>query len=139
MGKRDPYKFTIKFNAMDPMHRIAVKRLLTLDKAKATYIASLIISDLEKFGILNDIKAIPDPVPDTSTRPTSRINSLTNYRNEEKRLYGKPLEGRAEDYKQEENLISSAEALSELLDEENGNIIAATLGLFDDDDEDEEV
>ena len=140
MEKRDPYKFTIKFNAMDPIHRIAVKRLLTLDKSKATYIASLIASDLERYSLLDEIKSLPDPVPDTSTRPETghRSRFKNNYVGRE-RVSERQPEAHTEAYKQEEETVSAAEMLSELMDKENDSIIASTLGIFEDDDDEEEV
>lgn len=124
-GKKEPGKFTIKFNVMDPAHRQVIDTLEPMGRTKAQFIANAVLHYLH----CPQTPDIPQPTPTDYTAVEAIVRRIL-----EERLPGPPAplpakqQGTQKKLRKSEDIrLEDAEAI---LGEDGMAAIADTLSAF---------
>ena len=122
-GKKEPGKFTIKFNILDPAHRQVIDTLEPMGRTKAQFIANAVLHYLH----CSQTPDIPQPVSTDYTAVEAIVRRILAERLQEPPAQPKPQETKKALRKSEDIRLADAEAI---LGEDGMAAIADTLSAF---------
>lgn len=122
-GKKEPGKFTIKFNILDPAHRQVIDTLEPMGRTKAQFIANAVLHYLH----CSQTPDIPQPVSTDYTAVEAIVRRILAERLQEPPAQPKPQETKKALRKSEDIRLDDAEAI---LGEDGMAAIADTLSAF---------
>lgn len=122
-GKKEPGKFTIKFNILDPAHRQVIDTLEPMGRTKAQFIANAVLHYLH----CSQTPDIPQPATTDYTAVEAIVRRILENRLQEPPAQPKPQETKKKLRKSEDIRLDDAEAV---LGEDGMAAIADTLSAF---------
>lgn len=122
-GKKEPGKFTIKFNILDPAHRQVIDTLEPMGRTKAQFIANAVLHYLH----CSQTPDIPRPVPTDYTAVEAIVRRILDERLRESPAQSQQQDSKKRLRKYEDIRLEDAEAI---LGEDGMAAIADTLSAF---------
>lgn len=122
-GKKEPGKFTIKFNIMDPAHRQVIDTLEPMGRTKAQFLANAVLHYLH----CPQTPDIPQPAPADYTAVEAIVRRILEERLQEPPAQPQPQGTKKKLRKSEDIRLDDAEAV---LGEDGMAAIADTLSAF---------
>ena len=122
-GKKEPGKFTIKFNVMDPAHRQVIDTLEPMGRTKAQFLANAVLHYLHCPQTLD----IPQPAPADYTAVEAIVRRILDERLLEPPAQPQKQSAKKKFHKSEDIRLEDAEAI---LGEDGMAAIADTLSAF---------
>lgn len=122
-GKKEPGKFTIKFNVMDPAHRQVIDTLEPMGRTKAQFLANAVLHYLH----CPQTPDIPQPAPADYTAVEAIVRRILDERLPEPPAQPQKQSAKKKLHKSEDIRLEDAEAI---LGEDGMAAIADTLSAF---------
>lgn len=122
-GKKEPGKFTIKFNVMDPAHRQVIDTLEPMGRTKAQFIANAVLHYLH----CSQTPDIPTPTATDYTAVEAIVRRILDERLQEPAAQLQKQNTRKKIRKSEDIRLEDAEAI---LGEDGMAAITDTLSAF---------